>query len=43
MIGDEYNQAQGNVDYGQKSCLALGIVIQYNSYSKKANVQSYLI
>jgi len=30
-----------NMDYGQKSCLPLGIFIQCNSYLKKADTQNY--
>jgi len=30
-----------NMDYGQKSCLALGIFILHNSYLKKGSVQNY--
>jgi len=30
-----------NVDYGQKSCLALGIFIKCNSYLKKAGIRNY--
>jgi len=30
-----------NMDYGQKSCLALGIFIKCNSYLKKAGIQNY--
>jgi len=31
-----------NVDYGQKSCLALGVFIKRNSYLKKAGIQNYV-
>jgi len=31
-----------NVDYGQKSCLALGVFIKCNSYLKKAGIQKIM-
>ena len=34
-------QTAQRMDYGQKSCLVLGIFIQYNSYLKKAGTQKF--